>query len=220
MVRSVFHPTDFSLESRVAFAHAHAIAILRRAKLSILHAGAEHLAEDEWRKFPPVRRTLERWGLLEPGSPRSAIFEKLAVEVSKVSWKSRNPVDAILEYVRDHEIDLMVARLTAWADSGDFDLILTCGGTGVSPRDVTPEATRRIVRTEIPGFGELMRATSLAKSPHAVVSRALAGIRARCLIINLPGSPRAALENLEAVWSAVPHTVAKLQGDDAECGSP
>ena len=78
----------------------------------------------------------------------------------------------------------------------------------------------QVIRTEIPGFGEIMRATSLTKSPHAIVSRALAGIRGRCLIINLPGSPRAALENLEAVWPAVPHTVAKLQGDDADCGSP
>jgi molybdopterin adenylyltransferase len=118
------------------------------------------------------------------------------------------------------ETEMIATRLVEWSDSGDFDLILTCGGTGVSPRDVTPEATRRVIQTEIPGFGELMRATSLTKSPHAIVSRALAGIRARCLIVNLPGSPRAALENLEAVWPAVPHTVAKLQGDDADCGSP
>ena len=90
----------------------------------------------------------------------------------------------------------------------------------MSPRDVTPEATRRVIRTEIPGFGELMRAASLAKSPHAIVSRAVAGIRARCLVLNLPGSPRAALENLEAVWPAVPHAVAKLQGDDSDCDTP
>ena len=136
------------------------------------------------------------------------------------AWLADRGAAVIHREILPDEIDLMVDRLTAWADSGDFDLILTCGGTGVSPRDVTPEATRRILRTEIPGFGELMRATSLAKSPHAIVSRALAGIRARCLIVNLPGSPRAAVENLEAVWSAVPHTVAKLQGDDADCVGP
>jgi len=117
------------------------------------------------------------------------------------------------------ETDLIADRLTEWSDSGDFDLILTCGGTGVSPRDVTPEATRRVIRIEVPGFGERMRAVSIEKSAHAIVSRALAGIRGACLIVNLPGSPRAALENLEAVWSAVPHAVAKLQGDSADCGS-
>lgn len=108
-------------------------------------------------------------------------------------------------------------RLTEWADSGSFDLILTCGGTGVSPRDVTPDATSRVIDREIPGFGEVMRAESLKITPHAMISRALAGIRGRTLIINLPGSPRGAQENLAAVWSAVPHAIAKLQGDPEEC---
>ncbi len=117
-------------------------------------------------------------------------------------------------------MSLIAAKLTAWADSGDCDLILTCGGTGVSARDVTPEATREVMATELPGFGERMRAVSIAKSPHAIVSRATAGIRSNCLIINLPGSPRAATENLAAVWEAVPHTVAKLQGDMTDCASP
>ncbi len=107
--------------------------------------------------------------------------------------------------------------LVQWVDNDGFDLILTCGGTGVSPRDVTPEATHDVINTELPGFGECMRAASLLISPHAIVSRATAGIRGRTLIINLPGSPRAALENLAAVWPAVPHTVAKLQGDQADC---
>lgn len=107
--------------------------------------------------------------------------------------------------------------LVQWADNEKFDLVLTCGGTGVSPRDVTPEATADVIQTELPGFGECMRAASLLKSPHAIVSRATAGIRGRTLIINLPGSPRAALENLATVWPAVPHTVAKLQGDQADC---
>ncbi len=115
------------------------------------------------------------------------------------------------------ERDQIAARLTAWADDGMCDLVVTCGGTGVSPRDVTPEATRDVIDRELPGFGERMRAASLEKSPHAIVSRAIAGIRAACLIINLPGSPRAALENLDAVWGAVPHTIAKLQGDMTDC---
>jgi len=107
--------------------------------------------------------------------------------------------------------------LVQWADNSNLDLIITCGGTGVSPRDVTPEATADVVTRILPGFGECMRAASLAKSPHAVVSRAIAGIRGRTLIVNLPGSPKAAVENLSVVWPAVPHTVAKLQGDRTDC---
>jgi molybdopterin adenylyltransferase len=115
------------------------------------------------------------------------------------------------------ERERIADALVQWSDNGEFDLIITCGGTGVSPRDVTPEATQDVIAIELPGFGERMRAASLAKSPHAIVSRATAGIRGRTLIVNLPGSPKAAIENLTAVWSAVPHTVAKLQGDQTDC---
>lgn len=110
--------------------------------------------------------------------------------------------------------------LRNWADEGAFELILTTGGTGVSPRDVTPEATLAILDRVVPGFGEAMRLHSLTKTPHAMISRAVAGIRGTTLIINLPGSPRGAVENLEAVWAAVPHAVAKIQGDPAECAAP
>ena len=115
---------------------------------------------------------------------------------------------------------MIIERLREWADSNAFDLILTCGGTGVSPRDVTPDATVQVLDRLIPGFGEVMRAKSLLKTPHAMISRAVAGIRGQTLIINLPGSPKGAIENLEAVWPAVPHAVAKIQGDSAECGTP
>ncbi len=115
------------------------------------------------------------------------------------------------------ERERIADALVQWSDNVGLDLILTCGGTGVSPRDVTPEATRDVITTELPGFGECMRTTSMAFSPHAIVSRATAGIRGRTLIINLPGSPKAAIENLTAVWRAVPHTVAKLQGDQTDC---
>ena len=110
--------------------------------------------------------------------------------------------------------------LAAWADEGAMELILTTGGTGVAPRDETPEATMAVVDRIIPGFGEEMRRASAAKTPHALISRAIAGIRGRCLIINLPGSPRGAVENLEAVWAAVPHAVAKIQGDPKDCAVP
>ncbi len=115
---------------------------------------------------------------------------------------------------------IIAATLTEWSDSSRFDLILTTGGTGVSPRDVTPDATIQVIDRVIPGFGEVMRMKSLAKTPHAMISRAVAGIRGKTLIINLPGSPKGALENLEAVWPAIPHAVAKIQGDPAECAVP
>lgn len=112
---------------------------------------------------------------------------------------------------------MIEAKLSEWADAGNCDLILTTGGTGVSPRDVTPDATANVADKLIPGFGEVMRTKSLAKTANAIVSRAVAAIRGRCLIINLPGSPKAAVECLEAVWDAVPHTVAKIQGDPSDC---
>jgi molybdopterin adenylyltransferase len=114
----------------------------------------------------------------------------------------------------------IAATLKSWSDSGRFDLILTTGGTGVSPRDVTPDATLQIVDRTIPGFGEVMRLKSLEKTPHAIISRAVAGIRGNVLIINLPGSPKGAIENLEAIWPAVPHAIAKIQGDPGECAAP
>lgn len=109
------------------------------------------------------------------------------------------------------------AILRSWCDSGDIDLVVTTGGTGVSPRDVTPEATMSVVERVLPGFGEEMRRASLEKTAHAIISRAVAGIRGRTLVINLPGSPKGALENLAAVWKAIPHAVAKIQGDSSDC---
>ncbi|HEY5975027.1 MAG TPA: MogA/MoaB family molybdenum cofactor biosynthesis protein, partial [Geobacteraceae bacterium] len=92
------------------------------------------------------------------------------------------------ELIPDDE-ELIIVKLMGWADSSALDLVVTCGGTGVSPRDVTPEATLKVVERVIPGFGEEMRRASLTKTPHAMVSRAIAGIRGATLIINLPGSP-------------------------------
>lgn len=124
-----------------------------------------------------------------------------------------------LEIVPD-EGDRIAAVLRNWADEEEFELILTTGGTGLSPRDVTPEATLKVVERTIPGFGERMRSRSLEKTPMAVLSRAVAGVRKRSLIINLPGSPKGAVENLEAVWDAVPHAVEKIRGDESECAPP
>jgi molybdenum cofactor synthesis domain-containing protein len=135
-------------------------------------------------------------------------------------WLEQRGVQtAIYEMIPD-EKELISAKLVEWADTVGLDIILTTGGTGVSPRDVTPDATVTVLDRVIPGLGELMRMRSLSKTPCAALSRAVAGIRGMTLIINLPGSPRGAVENLEAVWDAVPHAVAKIQGDQSECASP
>ncbi len=105
------------------------------------------------------------------------------------------------------------AALIAWADSGRFDVILTTGGTGFAPRDVTPEATRAVIQRDAPGLAEAMRSDSLKKTPHAMLSRAVAGIRERTLIVNLPGSPKGAVENLQTILPILPHAVQLLKDD-------
>jgi len=104
------------------------------------------------------------------------------------------------------------------ADQLKADLILTTGGTGLSPRDVTPDATLEVIAKEVPGFSEAMRAESLKKTPHAMISRAITGIRGSSLIVNLPGSPKSVRENLSIILPALPHALSKLKGDPAECG--
>ena len=117
------------------------------------------------------------------------------------------------------EITEIARTLRQWADEGGVDLIFTTGGTGVAPRDVTPEATLSVLDRVIPGIAEAMRAASAAKTPHAMLSRAVAGVRGRVLIINLPGSPRGAVENAAAIIDAAPHAVAKIQGDPSDCAA-
>ena len=107
------------------------------------------------------------------------------------------------------------AILCEWADSGQLDVILTTGGTGFAVRDVTPEATRAVIDRESPGLAEAMRAASLKITPHAMLSRIVTGIRKKTLIINLPGSPKGAVENLQVVISILPHAVQLLQDDPA-----
>jgi molybdenum cofactor synthesis domain-containing protein len=154
--------------------------------------------------------------------------------VSDRSWRGERPdasgpalIDGIKRQgwvvVRQNILpdDLTMLReiLISWCDRGDMDVILTTGGTGFAPRDVTPEATRAVIEREAPGLAEVMRAASAAKSPHAMLSRAVAGIRGSVLIINLPGSPKAAVENFQVVVPALEHAVQLLREDpDAEKG--
>ena len=127
--------------------------------------------------------------------------------VQDVGWEST------ISSVIPDDIEEIVSTLTTWADSGEHNLILTTGGTGFTPRDITPEATRKVVDRDAPGMAEAMRTGSLQITPHAMLSRAVAGIRKSTLIINLPGSPKAALENFRIILPVLPHAVQMLEDD-------
>lgn len=135
-------------------------------------------------------------------------------------WLTQRDVTVVAQKIVPDDAEEISTQLIAWEDGGGCDLILTTGGTGVSPRDVTPEATRTVLEREIPGIAEAMRRASLSKTPYAMLSRAVVGIRGRVLIVNLPGSPAGAVENLEAVWTALAHAVKKIQGDTSDCAKP
>ena len=124
----------------------------------------------------------------------------------------------VLYLVIADDKSLISATLTRWVDEDNVDLIVTTGGTGVSPSDQTPEATRAVIDRQVPGLVEAMRQASLTKTVQAVWSCGIAGIRRQSLIINLPGSEKAAKENIEAILPALSHGLYKLKGGDADCG--
>lgn len=117
------------------------------------------------------------------------------------------------------EIDQIKSALIGWCDSGEIDVVLTTGGTGFAPRDVTPEATIAVIDRLVPGITEAIRLESLRITPRAMLSRATAGIRKRTLIINLPGSPKAAVECISVFLPVMAHAVETLRGDAYECAS-
>jgi molybdenum cofactor synthesis domain-containing protein len=116
------------------------------------------------------------------------------------------------------EKNLISEKVINWADEANLDVVVTTGGTGLAPRDVTPEATLAVVDRIVPGFAEAMRANSLRKTPHAMLSRAVVGTRGKCLIINLPGSPKAVRECLQVIVPVLPHAVDTIKGQAGECG--
>ena len=114
------------------------------------------------------------------------------------------------------EADVIAAKLADWADGGSVDIILTTGGTGLGQRDVTPEATLSIVDKVVPGFTEAMRLETFNTAPTSILSRAVAGVRGKCLVINLPGSSKAVMECLQVVLPAIPHAVEIIKGEVTE----
>lgn len=133
----------------------------------------------------------------------------LAEAVQAQGW------DVVLREIVPDEVEIIRSRLLSWADEKNLDVILTSGGTGFAPRDVTPEATHAVIERLTPGLDEAMRAASLNVTPYAMLSRAISGIRGRTLIVNLPGSPKGALENLQVIIPVLEHAIQLLRNDPA-----
>lgn len=140
----------------------------------------------------------------QSGPEVERILKTIGIEVMR-----RAVIPDEMQQVRDVLVD--------FADQQEIDLIVTTGGTGVAPRDVTPDATLTVIDREVPGMAEAMRRESCKITPHALISRAVVGIRGRTLIINLPGSPRSVRENLAVLLPALPHAIEKIKGDPREC---
>ena len=140
-------------------------------------------------------------------------------EVIKDSLSRLNSRVTKYEVIPD-EVEVIAGKLAEWADEGSIDVILTTGGTGLSQRDVTPEATLSAVDKVVPGFAEAMRVQTLNITPMAMLSRATAGVRGKCLIINLPGSPKAVEECLGVILPAIPHAVEIIKGEVTEHAHP
>ena len=115
---------------------------------------------------------------------------------------------------------MITAKMVEWADDNGIDLIVTTGGTGLGPRDVTPEATLEVIDRIVPGMSEAMRAKCWGKTPHAMLSREVTGVRNKTLIVNLPGSPKAVRESLQVILPALPHAIEVLRGEAGECAEP
>jgi len=133
------------------------------------------------------------------------------------SWAENNSLSVVREIIVPDEREIIKKTLIELCDE-KIDLILTTGGTGFAPRDQTPEATKDVIEREAPGFAEAMRMKSLEITPHAMLSRAISGIRGKSLIINLPGSPKGVRENPQFIEKAIPHALSLLNNEVTDCG--
>jgi molybdopterin adenylyltransferase len=143
-------------------------------------------------------------------------IDKSGPAIAEMLQDSYNVTDILI--VPD-KTDIIADTIKKLIDEQKIDLVVTTGGTGLSNRDVTPEATRMVIEKDLPGFAEIMRIESYKITPHGIISRGICGIRGESIIINLPGSPKAATECLSFVSAALPHALNKLKGDIADCGS-
>lgn len=132
---------------------------------------------------------------------------------------AKNGFEVVRRGIVPDRIEEIRRTLVKWADEDAVRLIVTSGGTGLSPTDVTPQAMKMVIDFEVPGMAEAMRAESLKKTPHAMISRAVVGVRKGTLIVNLPGSPKGAEENIMVILPALPHALEKLAGDPSDCAS-
>ncbi len=131
----------------------------------------------------------------------------------------RQGYEVIKKLIVPDNVENISRTIKEWVDEDQLSLIITSGGTGLSPTDVTPQAMKKVFDYEVPGMAEAMRSASLKKTPHAMMSRAMAGVRKATLIINLPGSPGGAKDNLSVVLPALNHAISKLGGDTSDCAS-
>jgi len=147
------------------------------------------------------------------GEREDASGPALQQQIMNQGWK------VVRMEILSDDYQTIKALLSSWAEDGELDVILTTGGTGFSPRDITPEATQAVIERAAPGLAEAMRAASLRITPHAMLSRSIAGIRNHTLIVNFPGSPKAATENLTVILPVLPHAVQLLKNDpNSEAG--
>lgn len=143
---------------------------------------------------------------------REDVSGKVAEEVLRGAG-----IEVLMRELVPDEVERIQEVLLRGCEELGLDLIVTTGGTGVSPRDVTPEATRGLIEKELPGFSEAMRMEGFKRTPHAIISRGICGVRGKTLIVNLPGSPKAVKEGLEVILPAIPHTLEKVRGEEGEC---